>query len=451
LPRSHTNQWMVFVLLTASTKDERTPLTQSANEGIVSGKDDRPNRRVSSERSTFRTSHVSSDPHVLYIPQKENPCKDKTNCTFTVVASVLALALCLGALCFDASSEWKHTMQQSQSSETAAEDLFDDIGRYMLEDYDAQTPFSDSLPGLAGIYGKPLYAFFVNRGQGIAAFGVESKDYPILEFNSANKAYQNTPLLGFRTFIQGTRKKNKKFLLEPFSPLKTNHPATGINNMGETTFALLPKRIMYTGENELQIQEIDFENQLETNVTYFILPEEDFGAFVRRTTITNTHPKESMTLSVLDGLARLEPAGGKMNANLKFIGRTIEAWMGVYFPYKDSITMPFYRLSTEPKDTASIKLQERGHYCLGFLERNGEETESLLPIIFDTDKVFGEDTTLLRPVELFSKSVGDIVHGPQYGKAKTSSCFAAGKTDVAIFQIRKSCICVARYSNIAPS
>jgi hypothetical protein len=31
----------------------------------------------------------------------------------------------------------------------------------------------------------------------LQGFGVKSKDYPIMEFNSANKAYKNTPLLGF--------------------------------------------------------------------------------------------------------------------------------------------------------------------------------------------------------------------------------------------------------------
>jgi hypothetical protein len=58
---------------------------------------------------------------------------------------------------------------------------------------------------VAGVFGKPVWAFYVNRGQGIASFGVASKDFPLLEFNSANKAYQLTPYIGFRTFIQGSR------------------------------------------------------------------------------------------------------------------------------------------------------------------------------------------------------------------------------------------------------
>ena len=45
----------------------------------------------------------------------------------------------------------------------------------------------------------------------------------MLEFMTANKAYQMTPFVGFRTFLQGTRgghgkKGGVSFLMEPFSP-----------------------------------------------------------------------------------------------------------------------------------------------------------------------------------------------------------------------------------------
>ena len=324
----------------------------------------------------------------------------------------------------------------------------DDLGRFILEDYDARPPFSDFLPGLAGIYGIPMYAFFVNRGQGITSFGVRSKDYPILEFNSANKAYQNTALLGFRTFIKGKRSKaSGSFFMEPFNPMTTRYVLDddgSLNyNDGDAYWGVptgstlvdrgprrrhLPKRTMYTGANEMQIQEIDTVHQLETNVTYFILPEEDFGAFVRRTTITNTHKEEKITLSVLDGLPKIEPYGGQLDKLLKNMGRTLEGWMGVYFPYDDSITMPFYRLSSEPKDTASVQVLEAGHYCLSFVEGDPKKgTESrFLPFVYDSNMVFGEDTTLLRPLAFMSKPLHDIVAGPQYGLAKTSSAFAAG-------------------------
>ena len=301
-------------------------------------------------------------------------------------------------------------------------------GRYVLEDYDAQPAFSDFLPGVAGVYGKPVWSFYVNRGQGIASFGTKSKDYPIMEFNSANKAYQDTPLLGFRTFIQGSR-TSKAFLSEPFTPLKTR-----FKHLVEGDRSTLPKRFMYVGTNEVQFQEIDVENRIETNVTYFTLPEEDFGALVRRVTITNVDQNQALNFSMLDGLARVEPAGGALNKLLKGIGRTLEGWMGVYFPYMNDFRMPYYKLSTIPSDTASVTMQEAGHYCLSMIE--DEESDSdLIPIIYDSSKVFGEDTMLLRPIALQNKSVGMILNETQYGFAKTPSAFAAGKLRCMKFSV----------------
>eukprot|EP00977_Amphora_coffeiformis_P001536 scaffold296_cov102-Amphora_coffeaeformis.AAC.24 len=294
--------------------------------------------------------------------------------------------------------------------------LYDDMDRFIMEDFDQKPPFSDFLPALAGYYGKPLYAFYVNRGQGIASFGIESKDYPMMEFNPANKAYQLTPFVGFRTFIQGSL-RNRPFLVEPFSPLQTRYSEQ------DNKF---PRRTMFVGANEMQLQEVDTRTQLETNVTYIILPEEDFGAFVRRVTITNIG-RHSVTLSLLDGLAKMEPAGGKLDGLLKDIGRTLEGFMGVYSPYDNTYDMPFYRLSTQPADTAAVVVQQAGHWCLSVME--DEDSTTLLPIIYDPTKVFGDDTTLLQPIELRSKTIQEIVDGPQYGKAKTPSAFAAA-TDV---------------------
>lgn len=118
-----------------------------------------------------------------------------------------------------------------------------------------------------------------------------------------------------------------------------------------------------------------------------------------------------------------------MDDLLKNIGRTLEGFMGVYSPYNDTLQMPFYRLSTQPVDTAGVVVQEAGHWCLSVLETSTDT--SLLPIIYDPSKVFGDDTTLIQPVALHSKSIADIVKGQQYGKAKTPSAFAAA-TDIVL-------------------
>lgn len=286
------------------------------------------------------------------------------------------------------------------------------------------------MQGVAGIYGKPLYVFYINRGQGISSFGIKSKDYPIMEFHSANNAYQNTALLGFRTFYKGRRdgKGNREFLVEPFDSSRTRFSQLMDNEEQEER--KYPMRRMFIGANDMSIQEVDMLNKIETNVTYFNLPEEDFGAFVKRTTISNLDEREALHLSVLDGMARIQPVGGKLDYMLKMIGRTSEGFMGVdHAGSEGDLTMPFFRMSEIPADDAAVVVEEGGHFCLSYIEY---EEKDLLPIVFDTNKVFGEDTSLTRPMGLYEKSIREIVEGKQYGAARTSSAFAAVK-DVTIW------------------
>lgn len=293
--------------------------------------------------------------------------------------------------------------------------------RFLLEDFDARSTFASFLPGVAGYFGKPAWAFYVNRGQGISTFGTESKDFPMLEFNPANKAYQLTPFIGFRTFIRGTRTGatealSGSFQVEPFSPRNSR------NLEDPNDDADKPKRILYVGTNEMEIQEIDGVHGLTTNVKYFILPEEEFASLVRRSTFTNSGDTD-VELEILDGLAKMEPSGGRLDGMLKNMGRTLEGWFGVYHA-DDTLSMPFYKMSTEPSDDAKVKIEEHGHYCLSFIENEDGDAE-LLPIVYDPNKVFGRSTSLEHPAGLYASSVGEILDNPQYGDAKTSSSFAA--------------------------
>lgn len=161
---------------------------------------------------------------------------------------------------------------------------------------------------------------------------------------------------------------------------------------------------------------------LTTAVKYFILPEEDFAALIRRTTFSNTGT-DDLKLEVLDGLAQMEPSGGPLDGMLKTMGRTLEGWFGVYHA-DDTLTMPFYKMSTEPGDTAKVTVEEKGNFILSFVE-SSDSTAELLPIVFDKDKVFGQDTSLEIPQGMYTSSVGKILDGNQYGYAKTSSSFAA--------------------------
>ena len=251
-----------------------------------------------------------------------------------------------------------------------------------------------------------------------------------------DKAYQLTSFVGFRTFLKGYRgkKKDKVFIAEPFSPDSSSFEVQSEATAASSTFhrfvtggaksfaSCLPKREMYIGKSDMGIKEIDYTNNIETSVQYFSLAEEYFSSLVRLTSIKNTDKHEILTISALDGLAKMEPDGGNLNNLLKNMGRTLEGWMSVIHADNVTMTMPFYKMSTEPADSASIRVEEGGHYCLSYIE---DDPLHFLPIVYDTDIVFGQDTTLLKPRGLMASSVKDMIERRQYGEAKTSSCFAA--------------------------
>jgi hypothetical protein len=242
---------------------------------------------------------------------------------------------------------------------------FDALGRYVLPDYDHQKPFSSFLPGIAGLQGIPMWAFYVNRGQAVCSFGVENKDHPILEFQAANKAYQTTALMGFRTFFNRLD-EGGKWQREAFSPWDA-----------EDT-----QRTMSIGMNEVEVQEIDTALGYQVNVLYFMLPGMPFSGLVRRVSIKNI-TVAPMTLEVLDGLPGIVPYGVD-NGALKHISRTIEAWMQA-----DNLEnqLPFYRLKATPGDTAAVQAIHSGNYALAVCDGD------LLPAIADPTAIFGLDTS----------------------------------------------------------
>ena len=80
--------------------------------------------------------------------------------------------------------------------------MFDEYGRYVIENYQAKAPFSSFLPGIAGPMGIPVWCYYNNRGQAVCSFGARDKDHAIMEFSPAHTAYQNVSRTGFRTFCR---------------------------------------------------------------------------------------------------------------------------------------------------------------------------------------------------------------------------------------------------------
>jgi hypothetical protein len=275
-------------------------------------------------------------------------------------------------------------------------------GQFSIEDYQNIRPFSSFLPGIAGPMGVPLWVFYVNRGQAIASFGAENKDNPILEFQPANRAYQLTAYLGFRTFIR-MRRGNKQVFYEPFSPGSSSK--------------------MVIGTNELRLQEINHLHGLQTDVIYFQLPGENLACLVRMVTVTNQSDRP-VILEMLDGLPAVIPFGVN-NQMLKDIGRTVEAWMEVYNLEKN---IPYYRLRASVADTTEVSLFEAGHFMLAF--QVGTDEPRILPAIVDLTLVFGQNTAINKPDAFCQKGLTKLLSQKQITCGRTPCGFAASQVEL---------------------
>ena len=258
----------------------------------------------------------------------------------------------------------------------------------------------------------------------MTAFGVQNKDGAIAKFNTAEKAYQQTPFTGFRTFVKGSR-NGETFAHMPFFPKHV----PGKKDK--------PVRNMMIGMSEMEIEETSTEFNLKTNVLYFTVPDEEFPSLVRRTTFTNLDLTSSLTLDILDGLGKLQPSGIS-NLNLDAIGRTMEAWMNVYNTDSvDGITEPFFHISQGTGDTAQVQIIKDGHFSIAFIEDGDNNIEidsdglnTPLRVIVDPSVVFGTDTSLSSPSGFFgenSPDANEIVKSAQGTTSRTPCSYAAAK------------------------
>lgn len=298
---------------------------------------------------------------------------------------------------------------------------FDALNRFRLTDYPQRRPFASFLPGIAGPMGIPLWAFYVNRGQAIAGFGVKDKNHPLMEFQPAQRAYQTTPLLGFRTFLRGQR-DGRTWVHEPFSPW---HPEGA-------------RRDMFLGMNELEIEEQCESLGLQVNVLYFILPGEPFAALARLLTFTNIGAS-ALVLEVLDGLPALIPFGVDDGA-LKHMGRTLEAWMEVV---NHGERLPFYRLKASPWDSLHVHTFEAGHFAVAALEG------VLLPVLVDPYAVFGEDTVLTFPQALRTSGLSALLPSPQVTEGRTPCAFFAAALEIPPGESRRIASLYGHVPNLA--
>ena len=269
-----------------------------------------------------------------------------------------------------------------------------------------------------------MWAFYVNRGQGIASFGKQNKDGGILKFSTANVAYQQTPFTGFRTFLKATR-AGRKWNHMPFYPR-----TAGEGHLEQMT------RDMFVGSSEMEIVEVESDMGLQTNVLYFTATNESFPSLVRRVTFKNLDHDDALSLDILDGLGRLIPQG-LIEANLDSMGRTQEAWMRVYNTGESSesghasITQPFFHISQGTVDSAEVQVVNDGYFSIAFIENDVEGKENdLLPFVVDPNVVYGYDTTLTNPSAFFSSSFKDVLESSQGTSSRTPCAFTGASLTI---------------------
>ncbi|NGM85202.1 cellobiose phosphorylase [Paenibacillus sp. 7124] len=274
---------------------------------------------------------------------------------------------------------------------------------FVIEEFDQAKTFSSFLPGLAGRKGIPLWAFYVNRGQGIASFGIRDKNSPIMEFSPASISYKNVAVNGFRTFI---KLGGNSSVYEPFQDLGEN-PAV--------------KRTMRIGRNELAIEEINRTLKLQVKVVYFNVPDEGFAALARHVEIVNLDGSP-LSLEVLDGLPEILPYGVD-NAGYKAMGNLLRSWMEVYNLER---AIPFFKLRSSTKDEAEISEFASGHFCLSF-----SDEERLIPPLVDYETIFGYNTSLFYPSEFAKTSLAELLNRPQITANKVPCGFAGKSAELA--------------------
>lgn len=265
---------------------------------------------------------------------------------------------------------------------------------FVIEQYDKQKTFASFLPGLAGKRGIPMWAFYVNRGQGISSFGLRDKNGAILEFYPANLAYLYNSKIGFRTFVRTNGRTQ-----ELFKP--------------ETTPSI---RQMQIKQSEFTIREVNKEIGVEATITYFGLPEEPIAALVRRVEIKNIR-RVPLELELVDGLSQILPSGIDYGG-YKAISNLLRSWMDV-----DNMaqSIPFYKLRSSTGDEAETKEVKDGNFYLSKVDG------TLVKPIVDMDLIYGSDTAMNHAAAFDAKGFDGLVASPQYTANKVPCGFTPVK------------------------
>lgn len=268
---------------------------------------------------------------------------------------------------------------------------------FVIDDYDRMPAFSSFLPGLAGVKGIPMWTFYTNRGQGMNSFGIGNKGNAIMEFNSANTAFENTQVKGFRTFL-----KIDGQYYEPFFQYEDD-----------------AKRSIRMNKNSFKIIENNTKYGIEVTVNYYVLPNESIGALVRQVSVKNTGDK-AKNIEIVDGLPKIITYG-IANGEFKEMSNLFKSWADIK---NLENKVPYYTLRASTKDSAEVSDVEGGYYYLTIKDNE------LQYVIYDVDTVYGYDLSLMKPVNFVEGGIDKVLAKKQCFANKVPCGFTPFKAEI---------------------
>lgn len=256
-------------------------------------------------------------------------------------------------------------------------------GAFVIESYNYAKPFASFFPGIAGPHGIPMWAFYVNRGQCVCSMGLDGKEAPIMEFLSANRAYQITSNQGFRTYVKITRGRETEYY-EPFQQRLVD-------------IGMKRKQQMIIRPAQLTLVEENTTLGLTFKVDYFNVPEDTYAGMVRVLSIENTGAGDA-AVDVLDGLPIIVPFGVD-NGNLKHMRRLVESFVEVVNYRKNA---PFFKGKVKQEDRPEVIKIKQGHFYIGFTKdsRGGQR----VPTVVDPMAIYGALTDYAYPEQFMQQT-----------------------------------------------
>lgn len=257
-------------------------------------------------------------------------------------------------------------------------------GEFVIENYNNAQAFSSFLPAIAGVHGKPLWAYYVNRGQCLSAMGVNDKTHQIMEFYPANAAYRQTPLLGFRTFLKIKRSSNNSEVC--YEPLQ--------NFYSNKQYDL--EQRMYITSYDIRLEEVNRSLGIKTEVMFCTLPGESVSSLIRKVSITNIS-NEELEIEMIDGLPVLIPYCSS-EINYKNGGFSLQAFMNAY----NYETIPYFKIDMVPLDQPEMFAVEGGYFYLNFDFKN-KNIPNMSRLIVQPEIVFGNVTDNTYPQSFYEE------------------------------------------------